>query len=100
MNYVQRVETVVTKLLTKMPPELAVDVIDKGLLLSGGMASIDMIENYFIEKLGVPVFVVDSPNQAVISGIGTAFLSKVINLTIPSVCSTFKKSGTLTLTKI
>lgn len=72
MNYVQRVETLVTKLLTKMPPELAVDVIDKGLLLSGGMASIDMIEHYFVEKLGVPVFVVDSPNQVVISGIGTA----------------------------
>lgn len=59
------------KLLTKIPPELTVDIIDKGLLLSGGWSQLQGMEEFFIEKLGVPVSVVEEPDQVVIKGIGT-----------------------------
>ena len=72
VNLMKKTEELLRDLLSKMPPELTVDVIDKGLLISGGLANIANIEEYFVEKLGIPVTVVDSPENVVIEGIGTA----------------------------
>ena len=72
IDYLELVSDLVTELLAKMPPELAVDIIDKGLLLTGGTAKLVGIETFFIEKLGIPVSVVDDADTAVISGIGQA----------------------------
>lgn len=60
------------KLLTDLPPELTVDVIDKGLLLSGGLAQLDGLDQYLVSTLGIPVSVVDNPSRTVIAGIQTA----------------------------
>ncbi|MCB9813519.1 MAG: rod shape-determining protein [Pseudomonadales bacterium] len=70
--FLEKIEDLLRDLLSKMPPELTVDVIDKGLLISGGLANIANIEDYFVEKLGIPVAVVDNPESVVIEGIGTA----------------------------
>ncbi len=72
LSYLEKIENLVVDLLSKMPPELAVDVIDKGLLLTGGTAQILGIEAYFTQKLGIPVSVVDEADQVVIKGIGRA----------------------------
>ena len=72
MLFLERIEDLLRDLLSKMPPELTVDVIDKGLLISGGLANIANIEDYFIEKLGISVAVVDNPDKVVIEGIGVA----------------------------
>lgn len=72
LSYLEKIESIVVELLSKMPPELAVDVIDKGLLLTGGTAQILGIEAYFTQKLGIPVSVVDEPSKVVINGIGQA----------------------------
>lgn len=72
IEYLEKIESVVVSLLSQMPAELAVDVIDKGLLLSGGTANMLGVENYFIEKLGIPVSVVDDSDTVVIKGIGQA----------------------------
>lgn len=72
LNYLGKVEDVVVRLLSKMPSELAVDVIDKGLLLTGGTAQLHAIEAFFVEKLGIPVSVVDNSEQTTINGIGQA----------------------------
>jgi len=69
---VGKYEDLLKKLLSTVPPELTVDVIDKGLLLSGGLAQIDGLPEYFTSQIGVPVSVVDNPGQAAINGIGTA----------------------------
>ncbi|HEX9817374.1 MAG TPA: rod shape-determining protein [Patescibacteria group bacterium] len=61
----------VKKLLTKVPTELTVDIVDKGLLLSGSGAKLKGLDEYLVPKLGVPVSVVDEPEQAVIRGMGT-----------------------------
>ncbi len=65
-----RYERLITQLLTTVPAELTVDIVDKGLLLSGGFAKLDGIEQFFVQALGVPVSVVEQPDLAVIRGIG------------------------------
>jgi rod shape-determining protein MreB len=60
------------RLLSDVPPELTVDVIDKGLLLTGGLAQLHGLSEYLVDKLGVPVASVDEPGKAVIKGLATA----------------------------
>lgn len=69
---VGKYEDLLKKLLSGVQPELTVDVIDKGLLLSGGLSQIDGLPEYLTGQIGVPVSVVDNPSEAAISGIGTA----------------------------
>lgn len=72
LTYLEKVQSVVEELLSHMPAELAVDVIDKGLLLTGGTANLIGIEQFFTQKLGIPVVVVDEPTQVTISGVAQA----------------------------
>ncbi|MFH2118359.1 MAG: rod shape-determining protein [Candidatus Paceibacterota bacterium] len=65
-SYVQLVK----QLLTKIPTELTVDVVDKGLILAGGGAKLTGLEEYLVPQLGVPVSVADEPELAVIRGMG------------------------------
>lgn len=71
-SMVSRSERSIQKLLSRIPAELTVDVIDKGLLLSGGLSQLHGLDSYLIQSLGMPVAVVDKPDLAVISGIETA----------------------------
>lgn len=57
------------QLLEKVPPELAQDVLDKGMLLSGGGAKLVGLSTRLSQKLGFPVSVVDDPSNVVILGI-------------------------------
>lgn len=66
----QKLVKLVKKLLSKIPAELTVDVVDKGLLLSGGGASLIGLDAYLVPQLGIPVSVVDDPEKAVIRGMG------------------------------
>lgn len=59
------------RLLSDIPPELTVDVIDKGLLLTGGLAQLHGLSEFLVESLGVPVAAVDEPAKAVIKGLAT-----------------------------
>ena len=60
------------KLLAKVPPDLTVDVIDKGLLLSGGGADLPGLTSYLTTKLGINSSIIENPDQAVILGISNA----------------------------
>lgn len=72
LGYLEKIQTEVEELLSQMPAELAVDVIDKGLLLTGGTANLTGVEGFFTQKLGIPVVVVDEPEQVTIQGIAQA----------------------------
>ena len=58
----------IKSLLKEIPPELTEDILDKGLLLAGGLAQIDGLEAYFSEELGIPVAVVDDPELSALKG--------------------------------
>lgn len=60
------------QLLSKIPPDLTADVIDKGVLLSGGLAELVGLPTYLTKHLGVSCSVVDKSDQAVIAGIANA----------------------------
>lgn len=66
-NQIQSVKA----LLSRIAPDLTVDVVDKGLLLSGGLAQTDQLCEYLSAALRVPVSLVDEPDLAVIRGVGT-----------------------------
>jgi len=65
-------EYLIKDMLTTIPPELTVDIVDKGILVSGGGADLDGLSQHLTDRLGVPVSIVDDPAEAVIKGIGTA----------------------------
>ncbi len=72
VELVGRYEKLIKQLLSEIPPELTVDVIDKGMLLSGGLAQLSGLDQYLVKQLGIPVSVVEQPDKSVIKGIGTA----------------------------
>ncbi len=58
----------IKKLLEKMPPDLASDVIDNGIVLTGGGAMLREIDKYFMQYINLPVRVCDEPLLAVSRG--------------------------------
>ena len=56
--------------LEKTPPELAADIIDKGIVITGGGALIDGFDQLLAHELKVPVFVAESPLTCVVEGTG------------------------------
>ncbi len=60
------------ELLSVTPPELAADVMDKGMVLSGGSSQLRNIDQLFAKATGVPAFVADEPVLCVVKGTGIA----------------------------
>ncbi len=56
--------------LEKTPPELASDVMDKGIMLTGGGALLDGMEQLVREETGMPVSIADNPLDCVVIGAG------------------------------
>ena len=58
--------------LQDTPPELSADVIDKGIVLSGGGALLRNMDKLVAKVTSVPCSVAESPLQCVIKGVGVA----------------------------
>ncbi|CAH1857322.1 rod shape-determining protein [Convivina intestini] len=56
--------------LSKLPAELAADIIDRGIMLTGGGALLAGMDRLLSDNLGVPVFVAESPLDNVAKGTG------------------------------
>lgn len=56
--------------LEETPPELSADIIDKGVVLTGGGALINGFDKLLAHELKVPVFIADSPLTCVVEGTG------------------------------
>ena len=56
--------------LEKTPPELSADIIDRGVILTGGGALLHGIDQLLMEELKVPVFVAENPMDCVAVGTG------------------------------
>ena len=56
--------------LEQTPPELAADIIDKGIVITGGGALVDGFDKLLSHELKVPVFVAESPLTCVVEGTG------------------------------
>ncbi len=62
----------VKEVLYKTPPELSADVMDKGIILSGGSALLRNLDELIAQATGVPTYVADEPLLCVIKGTGIA----------------------------
>lgn len=62
----------VKAVLQETPPELSADVIDKGMVLSGGSALLRNIDRLIAEATGVPAYVADDALACVARGTGIA----------------------------
>ena len=56
--------------LEQTPPELSGDIIDRGIMLTGGGALLKNLDKLLSEKLQVPVLLTDSPLDSVALGTG------------------------------
>jgi len=62
----------VRAVLERTPPELASDVIDRGIVLTGGGALLRHLDELLVHETGVPVHVADDPKRCVAKGAGAA----------------------------
>jgi rod shape-determining protein MreB len=58
--------------LERCPPELAADIVDKGIVLAGGGALLAQIDVLLREETGLPVTIADDPLTCVVYGTGRA----------------------------
>lgn len=58
--------------LEKMPPDLAGDIVNHGIILTGGGALIRQLDKYLSDIVRIPVYVADEPLLAVARGTGRA----------------------------
>ncbi|WP_107947515.1 rod shape-determining protein [Lysinibacillus parviboronicapiens] len=56
--------------LEKTPPELSADIIDRGVIITGGGALLHGMDQLLIEELKVPVFIAEHPMDCVAIGTG------------------------------
>lgn len=63
---------VVRSVLARTPPELASDIIDRGMILTGGGALLREIDTVLTRETGVPAYVADNPIACTALGAGKA----------------------------
>ncbi|HOW60457.1 MAG TPA: rod shape-determining protein [Candidatus Moranbacteria bacterium] len=68
----REVVNAIKKVFQETPPELAADIMDKGMVLSGGGALLRNLDQLITKIIGVPCYVADDPILCVIKGIGIA----------------------------
>lgn len=64
--------TAVKEVLHNTPPELSADVMDRGIVLSGGSSQLRNIDELIAKATGVPVYVAEDPQLCVAKGTGIA----------------------------
>ena len=62
----------IKEVLQQTPPELSADVMEKGMVLSGGSAQLRNLYKLFSEATGVPAFIANEPQLCVAKGTGIA----------------------------
>jgi len=69
---VNQIVDAVRSVLERTPPELAADIVDRGVVLTGGGSQLKNLDVLLREETGLPVMVSDSPECAVVLGTGRA----------------------------
>ncbi len=68
---VEQIVEAVKLALEATPPELAADIVDKGIMLTGGGALLRNLDVELRERTGLPVSIADDPLSCVVRGSGT-----------------------------
>lgn len=67
---IQKIVEVIKITLEKTPPELASDIMEKGIYLAGGGALIKNLDKLVNKETGMPVYIAEEPLECVVRGTG------------------------------
>ena len=76
---VSQIVEAVHSVLEKTPPELSADIIDHGIMLTGGGALLRGLDQLVSRETGMPVHVAERPLDCVVDGTG-----KRLEVTMPA----------------
>lgn len=80
----QAIINVARSVLAKTPPELSSDIIDRGMVLTGGGALLREIDTILTRETGVPAYMADNPTACTALGAGKALAElPVLQRSIP-----------------
>ncbi len=65
-----QITTAIKKALDKTPPEHSSDIIDRGIILTGGGSLLENLDAHIRNKTGLPVHVAEDPLYSVVKGTG------------------------------
>jgi rod shape-determining protein MreB len=72
-SIVRRIAILVKETLTELRPEVAADIYDRGVILTGGGALLDGIDQYMRSFINLAVSVSEEPRYATVSGLVKMF---------------------------
>ncbi len=71
----EQIETILETVkiaLEQTPPELAADIVDRGIVLTGGGALLQNLDMLLREETGLPITITEDPLSTVVLGSGKA----------------------------
>ena len=84
MPILQQMLSAIKEALESTPPELSADLVDMGLVLTGGGALLKNIDKLISKDTGLPVTIADNPLECVALGTGKALENEVLFSTMLS----------------
>lgn len=72
-SIVRRIAILVKDTLTELRPEVAADIYDRGVILTGGGAQLDGIDQYMRSFINLAVIIADEPRYATVNGLVRMF---------------------------
>jgi len=70
-DVLEEIVQLIKDILRETPPELAADIMDKGMILSGGGSQLKDLDELIAQSTGVPCFIAEEPLLCVAKGTGT-----------------------------
>ncbi len=67
---VEEIATAVTRCLERTPPELGADILERGIMLTGGGALLNGMDELIRNRVEIPVYLAEEPLTAVVRGTG------------------------------
>lgn len=70
---VRKIVSTITRTLGELPPEVAGDIYDRGIILTGGGAQFGGLDDYVRDETRLPVRLADEPRYAIVRGLELMF---------------------------
>src|SRR3989344_5634174 len=71
-NELKQIVRAVRDVFQETPPELAADIIDQGIIMTGGTSQLQNLPELIFRRTGVRAMLADNPLYCVVNGTGTA----------------------------
>lgn len=72
-NSIIQIAVAIKQLLNRTQPEIATDIMDSGIILTGGIALLKRLPERLYDEIGIPVHIANNPMDAVAIGTGKLF---------------------------